>query len=369
MHFPKPEIDQPRTGFSTGRGFLNAGIAVLAFALACAGLNALLPFPQIDLVSRNLRFFQRHSDDFDTLFIGSSRIHVQISPAIFDRTMRQAGFPTRSFNFGINGMFPPEDGYILERLLAAKPRHLKWVFIELNELETKPVPELEHNRRSLYWHDSKRTSLVFRAILNASQGESGFSLLGRIAQLFLPGPAKSEARDLLVFHGAHFARNFANVGRKSDLSWWISHLWKDDAFSGGLDVDGDGYVSPNRRMSATETAVYEAEMDQAMTDPGSRFVSASTEQACRQLAEEVRKAGATPIFLVTPLLMQKELGFRPESGIAGTVMSFNNARAYPQFYRSEMRVDRGHLNGVAAEEFTRLVAENFSQLCRENRIR
>lgn len=49
-------------------------------------------------------------------------------------------------------------------------------------------------------------------------------------------------------------------------------------------------------------------------------------------------------------------------------MSFNNARAYPQLYRSEMRIDSGHLNAVAAEEFTRLVAENFLQLRRENKI-
>jgi hypothetical protein len=348
---------------------LHAGIAVLAFTLACAGLNATLPYPQIDLVSRHLRFFQRHGDDFNTLFIGSSRIHVQISPAIFDRAMREAGFPTRSVNFGVNGMFPPEDGYFVERLLGAKPRQLKWVFIELNELETGRIPVLEHTRRSLYWHDPKRTSLVFRALLNASPDENGFSLFGKIARLFLPGPKKSEARDLLLYHGALFARNFANVGRKSDLTWWITHLRKDEALSSEIEGDGDGYVPRNGKMSASETAIYEAEINQAVIDAGPKFVSASTELACRQLAEEVRKAGATPIFLVTPVIMQIELGFQPESGIAGTVMSFNNARAYPQLYWSEARVDRGHLNAAAAEEFTRLVAENFSQLRRENKIR
>jgi hypothetical protein len=50
------------------------------------------------------------------------------------------------------------------------------------------------------------------------------------------------------------------------------------------------------------------------------------------------------------------------------VMSFNDARAYPQLYRKEMRLDGSHLNSVAAEEFTRLVAENFLRLRRENRI-
>lgn len=266
-------------------------------------------------------------------------------------------------------MFPPEDGYILDRLLAAKPRRLKWVFIELNELETKRIPELEDTRRSLYWHDPKRTALVLRAILNANQDENGLSLLGKIAQLILPGPGKSEARDAFFFHGALFARNFANVGRKVDLSRWLSDLGKEEVLSRELGGDGDGYAPLNRTMSTAEAALYENELNNATTQAGPRFVSASTEMACRQLVAEVRKAGATPIFLVTPLTMQNELGFRPESGMASTVMSFNNARAYPQLYRNEMRIDRSHLNSRGAEEFTRLVAENFSRLDRANRIR
>src|SRR3954467_11311158 len=107
MLFPETEVEPPRAGFSSGRGVLNAGIAVVAFTLSCACLNAILPFPEIGLVSRNLRFFQRHRDDFDTVFIGSSCIRHQISPAIFDRSMREAGLPTSTLNFGINAMFPP----------------------------------------------------------------------------------------------------------------------------------------------------------------------------------------------------------------------------------------------------------------------
>jgi hypothetical protein len=327
---------------------LNAGIAALAFVLACAALNALLPFPEIDVLSANLRFFQQHRDDFDTLFIGSSRFRHQISPAIFDRTMRDAGLPTRTFNFGINGMLPPEDSYVLERLLGARPRRLKWVFIELAELETRRIPETEGTRRSLYWHDRKRTSLVIREILD--------------------GRGRWEARDLLLFHGALFAKNFTNIGRKIDFSEWMSRLWKEEAPTKTLGRDGDGYVPLSREMPAAEAAVYETELENAVTHSGSRFVSASTEHAYRQVAEEVRRAGAIPIFLITPLTMQIKLGFRPESGIAGNVLLFNDARAYPQLYRKEMRIDGSHLNSVAAEEFTRLIAENFSRLRRENRI-
>jgi hypothetical protein len=348
MPSSETKLDPLRTETSSGRGILNVGIAALAFVLACAGLNALLPFPEIDVLSANLRFFQRHRDDFDTVFVGSSRFRHQISPAIFDRTMGEAGLPTRTFNFGIDGMVPPEDSYVLERLLGARPRRLKWVFIELDELQTKRVPEVEGTRRWVYWHDLKRTSLVIRTILDAG--------------------GKWEARDLLLFHGALFVKNFTNVGRKIDFSEWMSRLCKEEALSKKLGRDGDGYVPLSREMPAAEAAVYETELKNSVANSGSKFVSASTEQSYRQVAEEVRKTGAIPIFLITPLTMQIKLGFRPESGIADNVMSFNDARVYPQLYRKEMRLDGSHLNSVAAEEFTRLVAENFLRLRRENRI-
>jgi hypothetical protein len=368
MAFPETKADRPQTEISPGRKMLITGIAVLAFVLTCAGLNAIIPLPEIDVVSPNLRFFLQHRDDFDTLFIGSSRIRHQISPAIFDRTMGAAGFPTRTFNFGVNAMVPPENGYVLERLLGARPRHLKWVFIELDELHTKRVPETEGTRRALYWHDGKRTAIVLRAILDAGRQESGFALLGKLGQIALPGSGNSEARDLFFFHSKLFVTNFTNIGRKIELARWISHLWKAEVLSNKMGSAGDGYVPLSEKMSAAETVIYRAELDYAVTHAGSRFVSVATEDAYRDLAEEVRKAGATPIFLVTPLAMQIKLGFRPEAGIASPVMLFNNATVYPQLYRKEMRIDRSHLNNVAAEEFTRLVAENFLQLRRENRI-
>jgi hypothetical protein len=337
--------DSPRTDFSPGRGLLDVGIALLAFVLVCAGLNALLPFPEIDVVSAELRFFQEHRDEFDTVFIGSSRIHHQVSPAIFDRVTREAGHPTRTFNFGINGMFPPESGYVLERLLSAKPRHLKWVFIELDELETRRIPKAEASRRSLYWHDWKRTSLVLRKILDS--GDQG------------------DARDLFLFHSALFAKNFANIGRKIDLTWWSSHLGKKSALPKNLGHDGDGYVPQMRRMSEAEAVAYEAGLERAIAQAGFSRLSPSTEQAYRQWAGEVRKIGATPIFLVTPTTVQTKL----ESGIAGTVMLFNDAKSYPQLYRNEIRVDADHLNETGAEEFTRLIADNLSRLINEGQIR
>ena len=343
--------DAPPIAFSPRRGFLNVGIALLVFILACAGLNALLPFPEIDVVSAELRFYEKHKDEFDTLFVGSSHIHHQISPALFDRIMREGGHPTHTFNLGINGMFPPESGFVLERLLRSKPRHLKWVILELDELETRRFPQAEASRRALYWHDWRRTALVLQQIFETA-----------------PGSKTWDARDRFFFHTALFAKNFANIGRKIDLSWWSSHLVKESAPPRELGPDNDGFVPQNRTLTAEETFAYETGLKEAVARTESRFVSAATEKAYRQWAEEVKRSGATPIFLVTPKTTQIKLGFRPESGIDAAILRFNDAGAYPQLYRQEARFDTDHLNGTGAEEFTKLVAHHLSQLMEKNRV-
>src|SRR5207249_5957639 len=104
----------------------------------------------------------------------------------------------------------------------------------------------------VYWHDWKRTLLVLRAILDAGHEEGGFTLLRRIGELIFPGRGKAEARDLLFFHGALFAKKSINIGRIGDLSRWISHFWKGKALSKELGSDGDGYVPLSKKMSVAE---------------------------------------------------------------------------------------------------------------------
>src|SRR5437667_3605148 len=146
-------------------GVINSVIGVAAFLITCVGLHALLPFPEIDGgVSQKFRFFAAHKDEFDTLFIGSSRIYFQISPATFDRFTRESGLSTHSFNFGIGGMYLPETGYLLEQILKLKPLKLRRVFIEYDELQTKWSPQNQTSRRALYWADWKRVSLLLRKL-------------------------------------------------------------------------------------------------------------------------------------------------------------------------------------------------------------
>ncbi|MES2570644.1 MAG: hypothetical protein V4710_11400, partial [Verrucomicrobiota bacterium] len=94
---------------SIALAFLNICLALTMFVIVCRVINGLLPRQPVPIVSEKLAYFARHRDEYDTLFIGSSRVYRQIDPALFDQVTREAGVPTRSFNLGIDSMFSPED--------------------------------------------------------------------------------------------------------------------------------------------------------------------------------------------------------------------------------------------------------------------
>jgi hypothetical protein len=91
------------------------------FIISCLAIGRSLPFPDVPVVRSKLAHFAAHRDEYDTLFLGSSHFYYQIIPSLFDGVAAENGYPTRSFNAGIAGMRPPEDGYLLERFSLFPP--------------------------------------------------------------------------------------------------------------------------------------------------------------------------------------------------------------------------------------------------------
>jgi hypothetical protein len=351
------------------RGVTNSVIGVAAFLITCIGLRALLPFPEIDGgVSQKFRFFAAHKDEFDTLFIGSSRVYFQISPAVFDRVTRESGLPTRSFNFGIGGMYLPETSYLLEQILDLKPRNLKWVFIEYDELQTKWSPENQTSRRALYWADWKRVSLLWRKLTDAGTDAFWQPNPEKLREILLHHGDEENTRSLVTFYVTQFERNYTNVSRAGDvLNHFLSRDTKDRRarYLGAVD---DGYMPRPGGMSPSQAAAYERALANAMAQTDSRPLSSYAALAYRQCAQEVRSMGAAPIFLITPSTTEINLAAEG-TGLTGVVMAFNNPRAYPNLFRSSVRRDGQHLTKVGAEEFTRIVATNFVELVRAGDIK
>lgn len=315
--------------------------------------RALLPPSLPEGVAEKLEFFAKHKDEFDTLFLGSSRFYYAISPEGFDQLTRENGVPTRAFNFGIDGMNPPETFYVLEQILKTEPRSLKWIFVEVDNIETKSHLKILGTRRLLYWHDWPRTALTLKKAINPRPSTTWYQRLNRLWT----------ARRELILHLGLFEKQFTNVGRAVDFfsSWNESRSLKWDLLLG---PKGDGYRLAGAPMTPERAEHFRRKLAEEVSASGSEFIDPYAESAYRECATRIRRFGAAPIFVVAPGIFQSPLRFR-ESPPPAPLLVFNDSKTYPQLYDTKVRVDEQHLTNEGAAEFTRLLALEFVRHARQ----
>ena len=329
-------------------------VALAAFLGTAAVCHRLLPFPAIDNITPKLRFFAAHKDEWDTLFVGTSRFEHQLEPEIFDRQTARGGRPTRSFNLSVDGMHPPENFYVLEQVLKEKPRHLKWIVLEFGDIESRPGKGAADTRRFVYWHDWPRTSLVLRRIVNPTGNGRWYAKLFRAA---------SHLRDCTT-HLAACAKNFSNLGRAAEL---LNPSDDQADWPAQLGPRADGFRPPRAPMPASRVADYQRKLEREISNAHPRFLDPYAEGSFRHYAAAFARLGAQAVFVVPPVATQSPLRFRPAPAPPGPLLLFNDIRAYPELYPAAIRVDEGHLSQAGADEWTRLFAREFIRHAGERR--
>lgn len=332
--------------------FVYAAIALLAFIATSALIHTLLPPPIPADIAAKLEFFAQHKDEFDTLVVGTSRVYSSVSPEIFDKTTSANGLPTRTFNFGINGMHPPENFYVLEQILKTKPRNLKWVLLEMDAVQTR-WHKIVGTQRAVHWHDWSRTALTLQKALDP-RGEARWFV--KLSRLWL-------ARRDLASNLMLFGKRFGNVGRAAEFNPFQERAPLVDA-TVELGPNHDGYRVPGSAMPADRAAIFEQTLAQEVSTARPKFIDPSTENAYRNSAAQIRRAGAAPLFVVTPIIFQSAFRFR-QTPAPAPLLSFNDSQKYPALYDTKIRIDDGHLTPEGAEEFTRLLAQEFVRRARQ----
>jgi len=327
------------------RNVARVSVGLAALLATSALFHALLP-PMIPKgVAAKLRYFSEHKDEFDTVVVGTSQLYHSISPELFDATTRENGMPTRTFNFGIDGMHPPESFFVLDQILKTKPEKLKWVLLELGELRARGF-DILGTQRAVYWHDWRRTELSLKKAWDPRGNAPWFI---KVSRLWL-------ARRDFISNLTLFGKQVANVGRVHDLLPAAERERYADAAS-ELGPHGDGYRTAGNAMSAEKAASFQQRLAKEISGATQEYFDPTTEKGYRDAAARIRVAGATPVFVVTPVIFQKKTVFRQSP--PAPVLVFNDARKYPQFYDPKIRIDDGHLTQTGAEDFCRALAREF----------
>ena len=331
--------------------FLCVSAGFVALLATSALYHAFLPPSLPEGVVEKLRFFEKHKDEFDTLFLGSSRFYYAVSPEIFDNVTRENGVSTRTFNFGIDGLNPPENFYVLDQILKTQPRSLKWLFVEVDNIETKSHLKILGTQRLLYWHDWPRTALTLRKAINPRPETKWYQRLNRLWT----------ARRELILHLALFEKQFTNVGRAADFfsSWTESRGLKSDFLLG---PKGNGYRLAGTAMTPERAENFRRKLAEELSASRSELIDPYAESAYRECVAKIRHLGATPILVVPPSIFQSPLRFRETP--PAPLLVFNDAKTYPQLYDPTVRVDEQHLTNEGSAEFTRLLALKFVGLTR-----
>jgi hypothetical protein len=331
----------------------------LAFIAVCTAIHRALPLQNIFTVWHKLTHLAAHGSDYDTLFIGSSRIYYQVIPSIFDELTAARGLPTKSFNAGVAGMRPPEDAFFFDQILAHRPGKLRWVFIELAGIRANIGDERRGTLRMQYWHDLQRTALLWRY---ATQ-------LLPTKKRWTPKRLWRELREPLAQFLPHlelFIREQTNIGKGEFLAKrLISGLPQPrGSLTGSLGDDLSGWIPTSRgeEMTPALRADFERELAERRARPATRdFADRVSQEALDELMAKIESAGATPVLIVPPTTSKKNFFPRPERGRQAIVLDFSDPARFPELYEIHHRLDSEHTNTAGSEAFTRLLAQRWME--------
>lgn len=307
------------------------------------------------------RAFLQGKDDYEVVFLGSSRVQRGIYPGTFDETLAELGRPLRSFNFGVGGVRFPEMLYWIAWILEQDPQSLGWLFIELQPIEHWIQPAHGwSSKRFTNWHSWAGTELAIRTVWAVQPDDVHRRIRG---------------------HAHRFLHRFFNVGagvvtlaeflfpRKAPLPP-AGYDWRDEL---GRELNlGQGW----RQFQAKPSPMTFGRLRRAA--PPTVETDALQVEVLTELVSRLKARGIRPIFLIGPggrprdkLRSAFQAGHIPnlfayELGL-GWRLAEEEKRENPETEptAADYFSDSLHLNEAGARIFGRLLAEEFHAFLEE----
>jgi hypothetical protein len=336
-------------------------IFAIALCMAAFGATAALigwaaPLSAPPEISQKLLAFAAQRDDTEVLFFGSSHVFRGIDPRSFDEGMRAAGHPVRSFNFALKGMRPHEANALLRHVLSLRPRQLRWVFIEWGTWDPWIPSANRFKQRAVFWHDRRET---LSAIVGSWRSDR--DLLDRF--------------DLVATHALHFLHRALATGRGPDAVLAIGATAPAYETPDRFVVSRRGYnpytdrefaqgpTAEHRRRYLADLPTISSDW-QTLSGANQRSVDVAPARwsPLGVQIDDVRDAGAEPIYLIMPTSHAEPLAYSAAAeGLVPHLIGFNDPARYPDLYQPDARFDRNHLNQRGGRAFSLELARRFAE--------
>lgn len=339
------------------------GIFLLAVTLTSSTVReVVLELPR-GVVSQKVAYYLENADQYDTIFVGSSRVARHIDPALFDAEMELSGRTSRSFDLGFPGCAFLEVKYLLENeVLASKPKNLKRAIVELQVMAIEIAEKNRATNRVVYWHDFDST---WRSIHVAWARKK-------------PLGSRLQA---MYNHAEAFGYRVLSLGlgrqaieRVIDDAPYLPAV-PDPRYFGPRE---DGYVPMVAELAGPHMT---AARERFLTDPElfesmvaghrQRFqcgvpclpLSGVEREALLGLQEFLYQQGIQPLFFVSPgsyFELTRVGDAAVLRGLMDHAVSFGDPADYPGLYERDSRFDFTHLNPAGSELLTRYFATELA---------
>lgn len=284
-------------------------------------------------------FFKKHKDEFDTVFIGSSRFYRHLDPELFDQLTAK-----HTFNFGVPSCFPPRSNSVFDEIIKLKPAKLENIIFELSSPET-----IEKNYKSereffnidpffeLNTHFFIKDKFDIGEFYNSIRAIF-FKYTRALKIIFYP-LQKIES----YYIGSNgFLPLDLEVSTTPDPSTTKDIIRRNQEFNKTHNINSYDYDSKDKNYSRNLIDDY-----------------------FDRLIKTCKNKNIKLYFVVTPRSNPNEIiplykNIVKKHGLE--ILDFSSAKKYPELFNIENSFDKGHLNSQGARIFTRKIAAAIKPL-------
>ena len=319
------------------------------------GLRAASPMPDMLVLSPKLEAYRAAPEQYDTVFIGTSRTFYHIVPDEVERGAAEAGCPDwKVFNFGVFGLSGTEEDWLTQQVVEAGGDHIKRIVIE-DPLQNERTLSGVLNSRARYF-----------------QGPQFWAGHVDAINTFPESLPKRAFRGGLLALGIGY--DLSGVGRGAELAFPPA---KPEAPM-DMDLEMDGFEALGSKPTPELNARHAEFVNnpQGFTDNLARYGAPSDEDItlrAHYLAERLdrlKAKGMNAALYISPDL--GELDRTPRTGEAVKalgdyqVLNFNRPDVYPDLFQRDLWFDFSHLGEAGARKLSVEVGREYCTLSKGN---
>ncbi len=317
-----------------------------------------------DILDAKRKHLVSNNDQYNTLFIGSSAMFRHINPTIFDSVCDDS-LDIKSFNFGIQAMFPLQTAFTYENLLEQDNVDLKYVFMDLFEVGNMALSINAVKKRTHYWYRlkdykealkiSSKYGTTTMIKLNAYFGYS----IAYLAKLF----NAEIIEEILLKEKNRSADNFPFLQNDKHGFYPLDQelIDKKDE-SKEMEMRRNGFLEDT---SAVTARIIDRRDFYRNYNEGDLQINELHLQKLHDLIALSEKNGIHLIFILHPRLFKYEYPIvMPlyEALPDENKLNLNDTEKYNQFYRAKYTFDALHLNEEGADLYSKALGEAFNEL-------